>query len=270
MNYLEYVHIKQSLLAEKHTRRIVYSFAIAGFFLLLTFVQTNVVLDFFLTLNVLYFTRELLQKELFDLPEVLTTSTESFLRPDLTDEESAILPANIQTLFKQAYAKRPVISTSTQMHTISDPVAQEQLLITSMQRAEQLIEQKIAELRSKRSYKKDDVQEAQTELKQELVKELPVLEQVPQTDWTTWNPLSFNEKLLDQSIFCVKCQTTNVVKTMDYNITTEQDYYEVVTTHEHETEQHINTTRISKQKYEILSKPLLTVRPLASPLEVLI
>ena len=239
---------------EKHTIRIIYSFFISSTYLFLTIIQDNVFFSFFLTLNIFYFSRELLSTNLYIQEEQVESAMPLMSKQKLFESEREILPENI----------KKILRTSLEVSYKEESIGlQEQTFIDALQKAERLIEEKITLLQSKQTLKKSDVNEIQEELKEAVVNALPEIETATKEEiWENWNPLNINEKLLNQEIYCIKCKKLLKVKQMNYEIQTKNDYFEVVTTHEEQLEQHVNTTRITKESYEILSKPILTVRPL--------
>ena len=171
-----------------------------------------------------------------------------------TEQELAVLPKNI----RQILPKTPAIeAASVNSQDLQSFNKVEQQFITALQKAEQLVEGKIAQLRKKPTIRKTEVMKFQYEIKEEVVKELPQV--TKENSWDTWTPPVINDKLLTQGIYCVKCQKILLVLDMQYEISKEESYYEVQTIHITDSEEHKNTTRITTDTFEILSKPILTV-----------
>jgi hypothetical protein len=209
----------------------------------------------------------------------------------ISDQESSILPSNIKQLL---LAKQKIIPEEkqtervdelqlTKPEIISDESVlvletseekikskvliqeqvlndKEELLITALLKAEKIIDEKIQDLVKKRSIQKIEVKELQEVLKEPINVESRVLKEKMES-WVDWQPLSLHEKLVNQEIYCEKCKKSYIVQDMIYEITKDRDYYEVVTIHGEGSEKHTNITRMTNTTYEILSKPILIVKP---------
>ena len=163
------------------------------------------------------------------------------------------------TLLSSEPIRSKISQITPSMNQVNDNSLLEEKLLSEFQKAEELIEKKIQELQAKKHIKKEEIEQKQEEIKQELILEIPALE--THEVWDTWKPALLDDKLLSQSIYCVKCQKLLAVKDMEYELLHTTDYYEIKTLHTTENEDHINHTRFTPATYEILSKPILTVQP---------
>ena len=213
-----------------------------------------------LTINLFYFSRELLYNKLFGIKRI--EPLQAFTHRPMITNESKNLPANIQEIIKQKYDEVPLSEydeSATMMNETED------LFISAIRKAEKMITEKVELLRKQKVLKKGEVEQIQEEIKEEMIKTLPDVPTLKEEiEWINWRPEILNEQLLNQEIFCDKCQRTFTVKDMKYEVQKETNYYEVVTKHESTGEEHKSTTRMTFDTYEILSRPILTITPIIS------
>ena len=262
----------------ENTLRISYSFTIIAIYLSMIILKIAPFLAFLITLNIFYFSWKLL---LYYLSPETTTNNKNV---NITINQSEIIPQHEQEFLpfsiKQLFLKTTVqpistnnvqtIQMNTQRTTDTEKLTQsEEILLTAMQKAERMIEEKINELKSKKTIKKDEVIEEQKMLKEKIIKELPNVPALQEDEvWIQWVPDIIDEHILNQAIYCEKCQKAYLAKEMIYEVQNKENYYELKTIHSITNENHVNTTRIAPEKYEILSKPILTIEAHESLQEV--
>lgn len=233
---------------EKHAFEIGFLICGLSIFLTLVMFQTNVLLDFFITLNVLYFTKEVFNSELIVTKdsELLSQNQENDNSLFLFEKED--LPKNIQIALYQASSQEQQSS--------------EQVLVDALQKAESLIEEKINLLKAKSTFKKIEIDKVRENIKEELSTTVVANienQSIQKIEWDNWTPLQVNNQLLNQEIYCQKCSKMYKITEMDYEIQKMPSYYEVITVHAIESEKHTNNVHLTLDSYEILSKPILTV-----------
>lgn len=258
---------------EQHTKRITYAILIVTSYLTIYLVTINPIIAFVLSLNILYFTRELLYKQLFGqetqsepdkfmvveqpAEQPLVSTSFPFLK-----SESDYLPTNIKE--KLSLRQQPIdLATPTVQQTLREPAVvdlspspTEGVFITAIQQAESLIDKKIHELQAKQVLKKDDIEVQEQELKEEVAKRLP---EVPAEQWETWTPLVLQDKVKKLEIYCEKCHQTLELQQTLYEITKTPDHYAITAVHDSQGEQHTVSARATLDTFEILAKPVVTI-----------
>lgn len=264
---------------EQHTTRITYAILIVASYLIIYLVTSNSIIAFVLSLNILYFTRELLYKKLFrqetqSLPEshMVVSEEQPPEQPFMTTSfsllksESDYLPNNIkEKLFfrqQQLEIAVPVVqqATATEEHPVAiadlSPPPTEGIFITAIQQAESLIVKKIQELQAKQVLRKEDIEEQEQEIKEEVAKSLP---EVPAEQWETWTPLVLQDKVKRLAIYCEKCVKTIELQHTRYEITKTPDHYVITAVHNQAGEQHTLHANATLDTFEILAKPVVTI-----------
>lgn len=230
-------------------QKIAFSFCIIIFYLVSIIILSNVIIAFVLSINILYFSREIFYDKLFPISTSNDTSNLKSNPFPLLQSESDNLPENIKKIL--------LASTFQADSTIVD--SKNNVLISAIQKAESLIDDKIKQLQSKRIVTKKEIISFQNDIKSELVKELPEIQRV-EDDWIDWSPLVLHNKINQLEIYCEKCENNFQVQDTIYEITKEPDHFKITAVHQSEDEQHINTIKITPESFEILSKPILEIK----------
>lgn len=243
---------------DTHTKKIVYSFFLVALYLTLYILSNNPIISFIITINVLYFSREILYSLLFESNKTAEVFQEEVEQLAILEEELEILPDNIKQKLQMPTKKTQVAILNT---NIIETSPQEELFITAIQKAELLINKRITELESRRKTpfvkKKQITLESSNNPSQYNSKKEEKIDQ-----WDTWVPLSLNDKFTNLSIYCDKCDTLLQLQDLSYEVTKEPNYFQLFTKHQKENEIHTNNVKVTLDSFEILSKPTLTVSPI--------
>lgn len=243
---------------ETHTRKIVYSFIVVALYLILYILSKNPILSFIVSINVLYFSRELLYSLLFELnikEDVIQGKVEPVA---IVEEELEILPNNIKQKL-QKHTKKSQVAILDTGNSENNP--KEELFITAIQKAELMINNKIDELESRKktriAKRKQITLDNSGNTSQNNIKKEEKI-----NIWDTWVPLSLNDKFTNLSIYCDKCDTLLHLQDLSYEVTKEPTYFQLLTKHQKENEIHTNNVKVTLDSFEILSKPTLTISPI--------
>lgn len=230
-------------------KKICFSIIIISLYPLSLLFISNAIIAFLVVLNTFYFSRELFYDRLFIITDFNNTSNLIKEPFPLLKSESDILPENIKKLLRTNDVQ--LDSSTVDKNNI--------ILISAIQKAECLIDEKIKQLQSKKIITKKEIINFQDDIKSELVKELPEIPKL-EDEWIEWSPLALHDKINDLKIYCEKCNKNFLVRDTIYEITKNPDHFKVTTVHQQNDEEHVNTIRITPESFEILSKPVLEIR----------
>lgn len=241
------------IIFKQQAQKISFSLILIIFYLLSLLAISNIIIAFILTLNVFYFLIELFHDKLFPKTKIykpLKPVPESF---PLLHSESDILPENIKKILKINNIEQVSISEEKTVD------ADSYILITAIQKAESLVDEKIKQLQSRLILKKSELIKVQDEIKDELAKSLPNVQNLDE-NWIEWSPLALHDKINHLEVYCEKCGRVFLIQDTIYEIKKEPDHFKVTASHQQDKEQHINSIKVTLESFEILSKPVLEIQ----------
>ena len=209
-------------------------------------------------LNIFYFSRELLYKQLFSEAMIVNSETPVSVNQEpissfpLLKNESDNLPENIKKLFEEKRSTNYL--NPSDLSLASD---QGESFLKAIQKAEKLIDDQIKLLQSRQILKKSEIDKVQEEIKDELARTLP---EVPkeEEEWINWSPLKVQDKLLSLEIYCEICGKTISLKDSAYEIVKKEGHFLITSNHGIQNNQHSTIAKVTLDTFEILSKPTVT------------
>ncbi len=240
---------------EFHTKKIIYSIILVALNLTIYLITNNSILSFVITLNVFYFTREILFNKLF-IEDEKNRNFETISEPlIILEPEAEVLPNNIKNIIQ----KNTSLSIKTSNNELEESNNHsEQLFISAIQKAEILVTKKINEFESRRIRNSPKIEEVSLEIKSDTLKN-DQGKKVKQDYWDTWVPLALNDKFTTLAIYCEKCDELKQLQNLSYEVKKEPSYYQILSSHQQDNELHKNNIKVTLDSFEILSKPTLTV-----------